>query len=106
MNEYARQEKAMATKMNCAWPAGMPTAIHELLPRCAPIMGMVAWIMASRSARINANCPISGTICADHSQLLREGFGRLVGRLFCFFNRLRCFGRHVVLIVLCQDLIR
>ena len=52
----------MATKMNCAWPAGAATAIQERFPRAAPISGSVACVSASSSARINANCPISGTI--------------------------------------------
>ncbi len=62
MKEYPRQQKAIATKMNWACPAGAATATHDRLPRLAPIIGRVACVNARRSAMINANCPISGAM--------------------------------------------
>ena len=37
-------------------------AIHEVMPRAAPIMGNVPCVNASNSARISAKLPISGII--------------------------------------------
>src|SRR2546426_10090131 len=62
INEYARQEKAIATKMNCACAVGRAIATSCEMPRDAPICGSTASVSASMSARINANCPISGII--------------------------------------------
>src|SRR5438876_11546486 len=62
MNEYARQEKAMATKMNWACAVGRAIATSCEMQREAPICGRTASVSASMSARINAYCIISGSI--------------------------------------------
>ena len=62
MNEYPRHEIAMSTKMNCACAVGFAIATSCGMPLAAPMSGSVAWASASISARINANCPISGII--------------------------------------------
>ena len=62
MKEYARQENAIVTKMNCACAVGRAIATNRGMPLAAPINGRVACVNASMSARISANCPISGII--------------------------------------------
>ena len=59
---YIRAKKAMATNSSWATLAGRARAIQAALPRWAPIIGRLPWMMAVRNARIRAKCPISAVI--------------------------------------------
>src|SRR5580693_2561836 len=95
----------MATNTNCPATAGRATLIHSGLPRQAPTSPKNACETLSTKARMRANTPSSGAMNTPLARLARRLRGGRVGRRRLLLERGGHLRRHVLLVVLGEDLV-
>src|ERR1700685_840056 len=92
----------MAPNTNCPPTAGRATLIHSGWPRQAPTSPKNACETLSTKARMRANTPSSGAMNIPLARRLRGG---RVGRCRLLLERSGHLRRHVLLVVLGEDLV-